>query len=127
MGVDLNWAGSLSYPRFYEELEAVATQVFGATVSKEYIEAKNKPENNTITGYFFANAHTSCDKFVWPDGTPEVLKTFFRAPTEYYDPEFVKDLWALVEPHAEKVEALSDQFYEELKCDAMYGESWCVC
>lgn len=124
MGVDYKFSGSASYPRFNEELESIAVQVFGATVTQEFKDALKKPENNTITGYFFAKAHEIPNKYVWPENTPDVVKTFFNNPREFYDPDIVKELWKYVEPHSQKIEELSWQFLDELKNCAFYDESW---
>ena len=113
MGVDYKFSGSASYPRFNEELESIAIQVFGATVTQEFKDALKKPENNEIP-----------NKYVWPENTPDVVKTFFNNPREFYDPDIVKELWKYVEPHSQKIEELSWQFLDELKNCAFYDESW---
>jgi len=126
MGVDYKWAGSASYPRYYEEMAAVATKVFGAKITDEYQSEQGKPENHTMLNYFIGKAHTKpTRKFEFPEGTPKIVCRFFEEPEEYYDAEETAELWSLVKDN-QLVEELSHQLYEELKLDAEYGEGYYV-
>ena len=92
MGVDFYWGGSASYPRYYAEVEAIATKCFGAVLNAQFVEDEKKVEKSLINPtYMFGTVHERNDKFIFPDGTPEAVVAFCRKPVdEFHDP---KPLW----------------------------------
>lgn len=125
MGVDFQWSGSASYPRYYEEVEAIATKCFGATLNPQFVEDEKKVEKSLINPtYMFGTVHERNDKFIFPDGTPEVIVEFCRKPTmEFYD---ASKMWEAFQQHPE-IEEISYQIWEEVKCCAEYRSSYHVC
>ena len=124
MGVDFSWGGSSSYPRYYEEVEKIATQCFGAVLNSQFVEDAKKVEKSLINPtYMFGKVHERDDKFTFPEGTPEAIVAFCQKPVDVcYDP---KPLWEAVQQHPE-IEEISDQIWNEVKCCAEYGELYHV-
>lgn len=105
MGMDYSYAGSASYPRFNEELYAVA-KVLGGT--KERCEATGKL------------------KFVFPDGTNEILVRWFNnIYGEDFTEEETKIIWECIKNYPEIVE-ISYQIWYELKTLVDYNEAWYI-
>lgn len=124
MGVDFQWSGSASYPRYYEEVEAIATKCFGAVLNAQFVEDEKKVEKSLISPtYMFGKVHERDDKFTFPEGTPEEVVKFCQKPVdEFYD---AKKLWEAFQQHPE-IEEISHQIWEEVKCCAEYRESYHV-
>lgn len=124
MGVDFKWMGSASNPRYYEEVEAIATKCFGATLNPQFVEDEKKVAKSiTNPFYMFGTVHKRPDKFMFPEGTPEIIVAFCQKPVdEFYE---AKTLWDIFQQHPE-IEQISDQIWEEVKCCARFGELYHV-
>lgn len=125
MGVSFNWGGGgASYPRYYEEVEAIATKCFGATLNPKFVEDAKQVEKSLVNPtYMFGKVHDRPDKFIFPEGTPEAIVAFCRKPVdECYEP---KPLWDAFQQHPE-IEEISYQIWEEVRCCAIYGELYHV-
>lgn len=126
MGMDYQYAGSASYPRFDEELTKVAA-VFGGKPSA-YLEELNEADKNAdwvthMFGTISANRDVVEQKLVFPKETDQLLVNFFNYPYREYSPEETEKLWEMFEYHPE-IENISNQIYHELQHLYMYGEGW---
>lgn len=124
MGVDFTWGGSASYPRYYEEVQKIATQCFGAVLNAQFVKDEQKVEKSLLNPeYMFGSVHERDDKFTFPEGTPEEVVKFCQKPVgEFYD---AKKLWEAFQVHPE-IEEISYQIWEEVKACATYNESYHV-
>ena len=95
MGMDYKFAGSASYPRFNEELREVA-KIFGGT----------KP-----------------DKFIFPDGTNEILVKWFNDIYGDFTVEETKIVWEHISQHPE-IKDISNQIWHELEFLTNIDEEW---
>jgi len=125
MGVDFQWGGSASYPRYYEEVEAIATKCFGATLNPQFVEDEKKVTKSLINPtYMFGKVHERNDKFIFPDGTPEVIVEFCQKPVnKFHD---ARALWKVFKQHPE-IEEISWQIWNEVETCARFGEDYHVC
>ena len=118
MGMDYKYAGSASYPRFDRELCAVA-EVFGG-IKTEHLKEREAAENERPLGYWFgflSSDGSGEPKFVFPEGTNEVLIKWFNDPYNYSD-DFTEEetaiIWKQVYAHPE-IEEISWQIWHELE------------
>lgn len=124
MGVDFKWSGSASYPRYYEEVQKIATQCFGAVLNEQFVKDEQKVEKSLLNPeYMFGSVHERDDKFTFPEGTPEEVVKFCQKPVgKFYD---AKKLWEAFQVHPE-IEEISDDIWNEVKTCALYNESYHV-
>ncbi|MBR4407564.1 MAG: hypothetical protein IKT27_04565 [Clostridia bacterium] len=124
MGVDFQWSGSASYPRYYEEVQKIATQCFGAVLNEQFVKDEQKVEKSLLNPeYMFGSVHERDDKFTFPEGTPEEVVKFCQKPVgKFYD---AKKLWEAFQVHPE-IEEISDDIWNEVKTCALYNESYHV-
>ena len=119
MGVDFFFSGSASYPRYYEEVEKIAVQCFGATLSNKFIKDEKKVEKSVLNPeYMFGSVHDRHDKFIFPKETPKIIVEFCREPVgkSYNSTE----LWEIFQQHPE-IENISHQIWDEVKYSAEDG------
>ena len=124
MGVDFKWMGSASYPRYYEEVQKIATQCFGAVLNEQFVKDEQKVEKSLLNPeYMFGSVHERDDKFTFPEGTPEEVVKFCQKPVgKFYD---AKKLWEAFQVHPE-IEEISDDIWNEVKTCALYNELYHV-
>lgn len=113
MGVDFFFSGSASYPRYYEEVEKIAVQCFGATLSNKFVKDEKKVKKNLLNPeYMFGSVHDRPDKFIFPKETPKIIVEFCREPV---DKEYnARELWKVFQKHPE-IEDISFQIWNEVK------------
>lgn len=124
MGMDYEYSGSASYPRFDEELCAVAA-VFGGAKT-EHLEARELESKGDFLKYWFgflSSDRSDIPKFVFPEGTNEVLVWWFNHIYEYAEPDKTAIIWKHVSEHPE-IKEISSQLWDELQKLAEYGEGW---
>ena len=128
MGMDYQYAGSASYPRFDRELCEVAS-VFGGKLSEHTEDIKNT-ENERPLGYWFgfiSSDEQKDDKFVFPEGTDKTLVRWFNnIYSGCFSLEDTKHIFELIKQHPE-IESISPQIWEELKCLSECGDGWFIC
>ena len=116
MGMDYQHAGSASYPRFDKELTDVA-RVFGGIPTKELKEKVTQGEKalkecGLALEYWFGATNLEEDRFVFPDGTDELLVKWFNHPYDFLTPEETKHVGNIILSHKE-IYDLSLQMYSE--------------
>lgn len=125
MGMDYQYAGSASYPRFDRELCAVA-EVFGG-MKTEHLKERERTEGERPLGYWFgflSSDDSEEPKFVFPEGTNETLVKWFNKP--YFDEFTVEEtrvVWEQICAHPE-IQDISHQIWHELEVLAKTNESW---
>ena len=130
MGMDYQYAGSASYPRFDEELSNVAA-VFGGIKTKHLKEREVNAPEGSINWWFGAMSSADSDmpKYVFPENTAEILITWFNDPygkNHVFTAEETKEIWELIQVHPE-IEEISSQIWDELQDLVECNESWDIC
>ena len=127
MGMDYRWAGSASYPRFDRELCAVA-EVFGG-IKTEHLKNREATEHERPLGYWFgflSSDGSNEPKFVFPEGTNEILVKWFNNP---YGEDFTEEetaiIWEQISAHPE-IEEISYQIWHEFDMLTQTNESWWI-
>ena len=127
MGMDYQYAGSASYPRFDRELCSVV-EVFGG-VKTEHLKEREETEGERPFGYWFgfmSSDNSSVPKFTFPKGANEVLVKWFNNIYDDLSVEDTKIVWEHISAHPE-VKEISDQLWYELKMLVKYNEGWSIC
>lgn len=120
MGVDFKWGGSASYPRYYKEVEEIATKCFGAKLTEQFVKDESKVTKSLLNPtYMFGEVNERDDKFIFPEGTPDIIVRFCKKPVE--EPYDAKALWEEFSKHPE-IQEISDQIWDEVKTCAKYDE-----
>lgn len=125
MGMDYRYAGSASYPRYEEEIVAVA-MVFGGRETKDIQDYHEKCLHEPLGywfGYMFPKGDEDIPKFAFPEGTPEIIMKWLDHPYDDLTPEETKAIWKIVESHPE-IQEISSQIWSELKQLVYYDEGW---
>lgn len=126
MGMDYSWAGSASYPRFDRELCTVA-EVFGG-IKTEHLKEREATENERFCGYWFgflSSDSSNNPKFIFPEGTNEILVKWFNNVYEFFTPEETKVIWEHISKHPE-IDEISHQIWYELEMLNEFNEGWDV-
>jgi hypothetical protein len=126
MGMNYQYAGSASYPRFDRELCAVA-EVFGG-IKTEHLKERETTESERPFGYFFGflnSDDSDLPKFVFPEGTNEVLIKWFNDIYGDFNKEETKIVWEHISTHPE-IKEISNQIWNELKQLVKWNESWFI-
>lgn len=127
MGMDYNYAGSASYPRFDEELCAVA-EVLGG-VQTEHLKQRKATENERVLGYWFgflSSDDSNNKKFYFPQGTNEVIIRWFNNIYETFTPYETKIIWETISKHPQ-IKEISRQIWYELEKLVEFNEGWDIC
>lgn len=126
MGMDYSYSGSASYPRFDRELCAVA-EVFGG-IKTEHLREREATENERPCGYWFgflSSDNSNKAKFVFPEGTNEVLVKWFNNIYKTFSAEETKIIWEHISKHPEIYE-ISSQIWHELETLNELNEGWYI-
>lgn len=124
MGMDYQYAGSSSYPRFDKELCAVA-EVFGG-IKTEHLKERKATENQRPFGYWFgflSSDDSNTPKFTFPEKTNETLIKWFNNVYTKLTVDETKTIWSQISEHTE-IETISSQIWNELKHLTQYDECW---
>ena len=127
MGMDYRYAGSASYPRFDRELCSVV-EVFGG-IKTEHLKEREETENERPFGYWFgflSSDSSDLPKFVFPEGTNEVVVKWFNNIYEDFNKEETKIIWENISAHPE-IKEISNQLWYELEMLVKYDEEWSIC
>ena len=127
MGMDYQWAGSASYPRFDRELCAVA-EVFGG-IKTEHLKKREATENERPLGYWFgflSSDPSNKPKFAFPEGTNEILVKWFNKPYyEHFTEDETRTVWEHISKHTE-IKEISHQIWYELEMLTENNEAWYI-
>ena len=124
MGMDFQYAGSASYPRFDRELCAVA-EVFGG-VKTEHLKEREVTENERPLGYWFgflSSDNSDLPKFAFPEGTNDVLVKWFNNIYDDFSEEETKIVLENIQSHPE-IQDISHQIWDELEMLVENDEGW---
>lgn len=129
MGMDYQYAGSASYPRFDREIKEIVS-LFGGQESVE-LQKRKDTENDRSFGYWFgymSSAQLNMEKYMFPKNVnPTIVKWF----NNLYDDNFTKEETAIVfnelSKYKNEIEEISSQLLYELECLVKNGESWYIC
>lgn len=127
MGMDYRYAGSASYPRYEEEIVKIAA-VFGGRETKEIQEQHKEREARPYGywfGYMFPRPGDVEQKFIFPEGTNELVMKWLNHPYDDMPSEEIEVVWGEVKKHPE-IEAISYQIWYELRHLCMYHEMWSI-
>ena len=126
MGMDYQYAGSASYPRFDDELCAVA-KVFGGTKS-EYLKERESNIDKIPCGYWFGSLssdRSNKPKFIFPEGTNETLVKWFNNIYSIFTIEETKTIWECISKHPE-ISEISHQIWYELEMLNEFNDMWYI-
>lgn len=126
MGMDYNYQGSSSYPRFDREICEIANVFKG--IKTEHLKEREQTENERPLGYWFgfmSSDSSDTPKFVFPDGTNEVLVKWFNNIYDDFTEEETKIVWENVSKYKE-IEDISSQTWRELQMLVKYKEGWSI-
>ena len=124
MGMDYQYAGSASYPRFDRELCSVV-EVFGG-IKTEHLKEREETENERPFGYWFgflSSDSSDLPKFAFPEDTNEVLVKWFNNVYDEFSEEETKIVWEHISTHPE-IKEISIQLWRELEQLAECNEGW---
>jgi len=127
MGMDYNYAGSASYPRFDEEICKVA-EVFGG-IKTEYLKQRKETENERPFGYWFgflSSDNSDETKFIFPEDTNATLVKWFNNLYEDLSQQETEVVAELIFQHPE-IKEISEQLWYEFECLIQCGDNWSIC
>lgn len=117
MGMDYQFAGSSSYPRFNDELKAVV-ELFGGKM-----ETNRKPkEECTMLEYFMEEPL----KYSFPEGTSNVLCKWANEPYDKLAVAETEELYSILKTKWEEVKAASKQIADEFDELHSWGMAWSI-
>lgn len=126
MGMDYQYAGSASYPRFDRELCAIA-EVFDG-VKTEHLKNRIETERDRPLGYWFgflSSDNSKEDKFVFPQDTDSILVKWFNNIYNDFTEEETLIVWKNISKHQE-IQDISSQIWDELETLVDCGEGWSI-
>jgi len=115
MGMDYQFAGSASYPRFNDEVKGIV-ELFGGKLNM-YRKPKEKC---TMVEYFMEEPL----KYKYPHNFPFVLKKWANDPYGKFTAKETKKIYKVLLTKEEEVKNISGQILEEFKCCVIYNEAW---
>lgn len=124
MGMDYQYAGSASYPRFDRELCKVA-EIFGG-IKTEHLKEREVTENERPFGYWFgflSSDKSDLPKFVFPKETNDILVKWFNDIYSDFTKEETRIIWDCISKHPE-IEDISYQIWRELEMLTRLNEGW---
>lgn len=126
MGMDYQYMGSASYPRFDKELCEVAAVFEG--VKTEYLKEREESIDEKTLAYWFgflSSDNSKEPKFLFPEDTNETLVKWFNNVYEILSPREVKIVWDCVSQHPE-IKEISSQIWGELEACAECNDCWYI-
>lgn len=127
MGMDFQWAGSASYPRFDRELCSVA-EVFGG-IKTEHLKIREAAENERPFGHWFgflSSDHSDDAKFIFPEETnPILVKWFNNIYSGDFTIEETQTIWEQISKYPE-IKEISYQIWYELNTLIEENDAWYV-
>lgn len=124
MGMDFEYAGSASYPRFDRELCNVAAVLGG--IETKHLKERKATEDTRSFGYWFgfiSSDDSNEPKFVFPETINKTVVKWFNNIYEHFTADETKIVWKTISTFPEAKE-ISPQIWEELKARVEYNEGW---
>ena len=112
MGMSYEYAGGASYPRFNEEVCAVAA-VFGGVKTKDLKQREKAAPKGTLN-------------FMFPDGANETIIKWLNNIYEPRTVEETKEIWKHICIRHE-IKDISSQIWNELRERYLRDEGWEIC
>ena len=127
MGMSYEYAGSASYPRFDEEVCAVAA-VFGGVKTKDLKQREKAAPKGTLNRWFgsYISDDTNKPRIIFPDGTNETIAKWLNNIYEPRTVEETKEIWKHICVHQE-IKDISRQIWCELRERYLWDEGWEIC
>lgn len=123
MGMSYEYAGSASYPRFYEEVCAVAA-VFGGVKTKDLKQREKAAPKGTINWWFSDDPNKP--RFIFPNCANETIVKWINNIYEPRTVEETKEIWKHVCIRHE-IKDISRQIWNELRERCLRNEGWEIC
>ena len=133
MGMDYEYSGSASYPRFEREVCEIS-KLFGGVESEELeklkdINQKQWDNCGSFTdlinhGFGFFHNVDGDSKIVFPHDTDPVIIKFANNPYKDLTVEETAKLYELFTEYKEEIENISYQMYHELESRFIRKEGW---
>ena len=124
MGMDYQYSGSASYPRFEKEIEAVAG-ILGAEPTDALDVLKSIAAKEPL-GYWFGclqGAQPGDKVFAVPDAYPESVSKWINHPYEPRTPAETAEIWETIRSRPD-IEGAAFQLWNEFRLLAERGEGW---
>lgn len=115
MGMDYQFVGSATYPRFNDEVKGIV-ELFGGKM----ITNRKPKEQCTMVQYFMEKPLRY--KFLW--NTPFAFKKWANEPYGKFTLKETKKIYEFLKTKEKEVKRISEQILEEFSCCVMYNEPW---
>lgn len=124
MGMDYQYAGSASYPRFDEELCGVAA-VFGGIKSEHLKEREATIPKDSVSYWFgtISGDNSKLQKFIFPEDTDATLVRWFNDIYGDFTTEETEIVWNHIKQHPE-IQKISRQIWYELESLWEFDDCW---
>ena len=128
MSMDYQYAGCANYARFDKEICEVA-KIFGGTLIEPYksrMESADTKNHIYLFGLLNVSAEDrDADKFVFPDGTPDIIVDWLNRPYKCRNADETREIWGYVSRHPQ-IANISDQIWKELEMLVHCNEGWLI-
>ena len=127
MGMCYEYEGSASYPRFDEEVCAVAA-VFGGIKTEELKKRQESMRKDTFDYWFgfYISDNEHEQRFAFPEDANEVVAKWLNNIYEPRTAAETKEIWDQVREHHE-IKEISIQIWGELRERYLRDEGWEIC
>lgn len=115
MGMDYQYCGSASYPRFNDEVKAIV-ELFGGQLNMY----RKTQEKCTMVEYFMEKPL----KYKFPHNFPFALKKWANDPYGKFTVKETKKIYKVLLAKAEEVKNISYQILEEFRCCVQDNCAW---
>ncbi len=115
MGMDYQFVGSATYPRFNDEVKGIV-ELFGGKM----ITNRRPKEECTMVQYFMEKPLRY--KFLY--NTPFVFKKWANDPYGEFTLKETKKIYEFLKTKEKEVERISKQILKEFEYCVMYNEPW---
>lgn len=126
MGMDYQWAGSASYPRFNEELANVVS-LFGGIKTTELEEKQKEVSEGSLDWWFGRPMKDNEKNFAFKELVPESFKKWANDPyNENFSYKETKEIFNLLNTKKDEVCEISSQIFEEFETCVEVGDAWYI-
>lgn len=124
MGMDYQFAGSSSYPRFNKELEGIV-KIFGGVLKSEIQEKIKKIPEGSVE-WWLGKPLTDDDgeKYIFPETISSTFIKWVNHPYDDLSSEETEEIYEILLTRQEEVADISIQIMDEFYHLIEYGEYW---